>query len=140
MIPVIDIIFQNNNYYLLCQNEDRLNNIINRRVEIFTLNYSFIQETKFFFSEEISVPNEYKVLETKDSLKQAEKIKRIGSSELFIKVKKESPKTSQELIQKPENRIYKTVDGKDFTLEEWKDYEQKSYEEYLKKKNKRHFF
>jgi len=139
MIPIIDIIFQNDHYYLLCYNEDRLNDVVNRVVEIFTLNHSFIQEASFLFSKEISVPDEYKVLETRDSLKQAEKIQRTGSSELFIRVKKEHTKVKfQEKIPGYEEGIYKTVNGRNFTFEEWKEYEQKSYEEYLK--NKRHFF
>lgn len=84
------------------------------------------------------------VEEGKTSVPYSGKIDENGLAILKREIEiKESPeeeakKAKQEKLEeeKKSKEIYKTIDGKDFTFNEWKEYEQKAWEEYQKNKKK----
>ncbi len=63
-----------------------------------------------------------------------------GLAELKEAVEIEKSQQEEEEKKKEEdkkaNEIYKTIEGKDYTFDEWKEYEQKAWEEYKRNKRK----
>ena len=63
-----------------------------------------------------------------------------GFAELKEEIELEKSQQEEEKEKKEEDRkaneVYKTIDGKDFTFNQWKEYEQKAWEEYQKNRKK----